>query len=160
LGTCIAGGSSPLQMKSRTALYVVIALILALGGIWFLNARQEAQPTQVFPATVNRDCAPWDGAAFTVSIPMDSSILDISIFQSPSIKSPAAFALNENTIDTGDAFLFPSAGPPEPLTGRVHFEHIEEGIPVEGEFHFTTRSGEQHTGRFEAQWRNEIVYCG
>ena len=115
---------------------------------------------QVFPATINRDCAPWDGAAFTVSIPVEESVLDISIFQSPAIGYPADFSLDEESMDTGDAFLLPSAGSPEQLTGKVHFEPVEEGMPVEGEYHFTTQSGEPLTGRFKAHWGNEIVYCG
>jgi hypothetical protein len=148
-------------MKSRTSLYLLIVLdITALGGIWLFYLLQGAEPTLVFPAAINRDCAPWDGTAFTVSIPMQGSVLDISIFQSPAIRHPVTFSLDEKTIDIGDAYLLSSDGSTEQLTGKVFFRRLEEGIPVEGGYHFRMAGGEQLTGRFKAEWGNEIVYCG
>jgi len=148
-------------MKSQTAIYALIALVtIALGSIWLSYLRQDSAPRQVFPATIHRDCAPWDGSAFTVSIPMDESVLNISIFQSPAIKHPAVFSLHEEAADVGSAFLISPDGSAEPLMGKVSFQRVEERIPVEGEYHFRTASGKQVTGRFQAEWGNEIVYCG
>jgi hypothetical protein len=91
---------------------------------------------------------------------MQGSVLDISIFQSPAIKHTAAFSLPEGTGDIGSAYLVLPDGSLEQLTGKVFFKRVEEGIPVEGEYQLRTASGEQLTGRFKAEWRNEIVYCG
>jgi hypothetical protein len=148
-------------MKSRTSLYVLVILIIAaLGGIWFVYKLGDQEPTHIFPATINRDCAPWDGSAFTISIPMQGSIMHITIYQSPTIKHPIAFSLQEGTEDIGDAFLLPSVGSPEQLTGKVFFNRVEEENPVEGEFRFRTKSGKRIIGRFQANWGNEIIYCG
>ena len=148
-------------MKSQTAIYALIALVtIALGSIWLSYLRQDSAPRQVFPATIHRDCAPWDGTAFAVSISMDESVLTISIYQSPAIQHPAIFSLHEEAGDVGSAFLLSPDGSQEPLTGKVSFQRVEERIPVEGEYHFRTASGKQVTGRFQAEWGNEIVYCG
>lgn len=148
-------------MKHRAALYFLICLVVtALGGTWVFYLLKDSDSLQVFPATINRDCAPWDGAAFRVAIPMEESVLDISIFQAPAIKHRAAFSLQEGTGSVVDAFLLLSDGSHQQLSGKVIFRRVEEGIPVEGEYHFGTASGEQFTGRFRAEWGDEIVYCG
>jgi hypothetical protein len=79
--------------KSWIALRPWIALvIIVVGMIWFVSRLKSEEPTQLYPATINRDCAPWDGMAFTVSIPwMHAATLGISIYQSPQILHPVTF---------------------------------------------------------------------
>jgi hypothetical protein len=149
-------------MKSRISLYVLLGLLLiALGGIWFFYGGENRTPLHVFSATINRDCAPWDGGAFTVSIPLrNGSSMAISIFRSPEIKLPASFSFPDESMRDGNALLLPPVGPPEQLTGKVWFQRVEQGIPIEGRFQFQTEIGTQFKGRFIAEWGNEIIYCG
>lgn len=149
-------------MKSRTQFFIAIGLlILVLGIALFTFLTRNQQPTQLFHAMVNRDCAPWDGSAFTVSVPYDStSTLTISIWQSPDIKLPSTFLFPDPTGRVGNASYLSPSGEYEPLSGKVSFERVEEGTLVEGEFSLTSERGEHFKGTFEAQWGDEIVYCG
>src|SRR5687768_7811837 len=87
------------KMKSRTQFYIAIVLLTLILGIGlFTFSTRNQHPVHVFTATINRDCAPWDGAAFTVSIPYDSvSTITISIWQSPDIKFPSTFSFPDPT---------------------------------------------------------------
>ena len=149
-------------MKSQTQFFIAIGLlILVLGIASFTFSTRNQQPVQVFPATINRDCAPWDGAAFTVSIPYDSgSVINISIWQSPDIKFPSTFSFPDETGQIGFAYTLPELDPLEELTGKVTFWRVEQDVPVEGEFNFMTQRGKQFNGKFKAEWGNEVVYCG
>jgi hypothetical protein len=149
-------------MKSRISLYVLLGLLLiALGGIWFF-ARGEAQDLpQVFPATIHRDCAPWDGSAFTVSILHPSgTVIYISIWRSPDIPFPATFSFPDETGQIGAAYILPELGPFQPLSGEAWFQRVDQGLPVEGRFRFRSETGARFEGRFVAEWGDEVVYCG
>ena len=148
-------------MKSQTSRYALFIFVLVvLGGIWFFSTAGYEEYTPVFPATIQRDCAPWDGSAFTVSIPIAKSVLRISIYQSPDIKLPATFKFPDNTGRVGNAVLILPASSPAPLTGKVSFQRVEPGMPVQGEFHLLTEMGEQFNGKFTAEWNEQPVYCG
>ena len=147
-------------MKFRTPFFIAVALLI-FAIAWFTFSNRNEEPAQVFPATINRDCAPWDGAAFTVSISTnDGTIIHVSIWQSPDIKLPVTFSFPDETGQIGFAYILPEVDPLQQLRGEVSFRRVEEGIPVEGEFRFTTESGKQFQGRFKAEWGNEIIYCG
>ena len=149
-------------MKFRVSLYLAIVLwIFIFGIVWFTFSMRNQEPEQIFDATINRDCAPWDGSAFTVSIPMNNGArIDVSIYQSPDIRLPVTFSFPDKTIKIGNAVYLPPVGSPEQLTGKVSFQHVEQGIPVEGELNLHTETGQQFREKFIAEWGNEIVYCG
>jgi hypothetical protein len=149
-------------MKYRTSLYVFLGLLLiALAGIWFFYRWETEAPAQVFTATINRDCAPWDAAAFTVSIPLsDGATIHISIYRSPDLKLPASFSFPDETMREGNAWLLPPVGLPEQLAGSVSFQRVDEAMPVEGGFQFSSEAGAQFEGRFVAEWGHQIIYCG
>ena len=140
---------------------VIGLLILVLGITWFTLPERHQGPMQAFPATINRDCAPWDGAAFTVQIPLNTKdTLDISIWKSPDIKSTATFSFPDQTGQAGNAVLIHPAGFPETLNGSVTFTRVEQENPAEGEFDLMTESGRQFKGKFKAQWEDQIAMCG
>jgi hypothetical protein len=149
-------------MKPRTLLAITISLlILILGIALFTFSARDREPVQVFPATINRDCAPWDGAAFTVSFRYDSiTTITISIWQSPGFAFPVTFSFPDETMRVGIAYSLPELDPLEELTGKVTFWRVEEGSPVEGEFNFVTERGKQFKGKFKAEWGNQIAMCG
>ena len=149
-------------MKSRTQFFIVIGLVILVFGIaWYTFSTRNQAAISVFPATINRDCAPWDGSAFTVSVPMkDGAIIYISIWQSPDISLPVTFSFPDETGQIGFAYILPELDPLQQLSGEVSFRRVEEGNPVEGEFDFTTESGRRFNGKFKAEWGNVAAMCG
>ena len=149
------------KMMRRSRSFAIISLTILLTGIaLYAWVRRSQMHEQIFPATINRDCAPWDGSAFTVSIPMQGSGISISIYQSPDIKLPTAFLFPDDTLSVGNALLILPIGSPEPLTGKVTFQRVGQDIPVEGQFDLVTNTGEHFKGKFIATWKNEMIYCG
>lgn len=148
------------EMRSRILLYLAIGFLI-FGIAVSIYASRNREPLQIFPATINRDCAPWDGAAFTLLIPYDSSTtISISVWQSPDIKLPVTISFPDETGQVGFAYILPELDPLQQLNGEISFWRVEDGTPVEGKFSFTTGSGQQFKGSFTAEWGNEVVYCG
>ncbi len=151
-------------MNSQRQFLIALAVLGFALGIFLIRmvsmGRQDQEPTQMFPATIQRDCAPWDGPAFTISIPLEQSAIRISIYRSPEIRLPVTFSFPDATMQEGSAALHTLTRIPDPLTGTVWLRRAEQGKPVEGRFSFTMESGESLTGRFVAEWRNEIILCG
>jgi len=148
------------MMKFRSWLYIIFGLLI-FGFLLFIVTLQNEESEQIFPATINRDCAPWDGAAFTVSIPMHGgTIVNISIWQTPDIKLPVTFSFPDNTGQVGNASLAPRVGLPEQLTGSVYFQKVDQEHPVEGEFDLHTQAGRHIKGKFKAEWDDQVMLCG
>ena len=145
-------------MKPRTQFLIVIGLItLILGVTWYSFSRRNLEPAPIFPATVNRDCAPWDGAAFTVLIPYDSmTTISISIWQSPDIKLPVTFSFPDDTGQIGFAYTLAD----KPLSGEVFFLRVDEAWPVEGRFDLRDENGKRFIGKFKAEWSKVTAMCG
>ena len=149
-----------MMMKSRTLFFIAIGLLL-LGVAVFIFSTQDQEPAQTFSATINRDCAPWDGSAFTVSIPMSAgAVIDISIWQSPDIKFSKTFSFPDNTGQVGNVSIRSASGEYEQLSGTVFFQRVDEGSPVSGRFELATEAGQRFEGQFEAGWENQIALCG
>jgi hypothetical protein len=147
-------------MKSRAPLLIIAALALVIGSVALVALEQKRELAPLFRATVNRDCAPWDGPAFTVSIPLEGSTIQISIYHSPARWLPARFSFPDDSMREGDVRLISVAGQSELLTGNVWSERVNQQVPVEGWFQLRSDSGEQFEGRFVAHWGNRVVYCG
>ena len=149
-------------MKSRTRLLTLVTLVILILGItWLSFSTRNQEPAQTFPATVNRDCAPWDGAAFTISIPYNSTtIIQISIWQAPDIKLPSSFVIPDDAKQIGYAYIQPESGPVIQLNGDVSFQRVEVDTPVEGRFSFTSERGGQFEGEFKAEWGTQVIMCG
>lgn len=136
-------------------------LVLLLGITWFSFSSRHQEALQTFPATVNRDCAPWDGSAFTVSIPMNvGTIINISIWQAPDIKLPVTFSFPDDTGQVGNASYQMASGESEQLSGTVFFKHVEAESPVEGRFELVTEAGQRFEGQFTADWKDDFMLCG
>ena len=156
------GYRHPDMMKSQTRFFIIVGLLtLFLGIAFFIFSIQNAEPARGFQGTVSRDCAPWDGGAFTVKIPISSEeTIDISIWQTPQISSPSKFSFPDNTMQVGSAVLIHTVTLPEMLTGEVWFEGVSEEKPVEGRFRLKSERGDEFVGRFVAEWDHQIVLCG
>jgi hypothetical protein len=149
-------------MKSRTKRLIAIGLVIFVLGIAFFTFSKRNQVTILdFPATIGRDCAPWDGGAFTTSVRYSpTSTIIISIWKSPDIKLPTTFSFPDETGVVGNAYILSETDPLIPLSGKVFFQKVEQESPVVGEFYLTDESGKRFTGRFSATWKNEVVACG
>lgn len=146
--------------RSRLALFIAIS-ILTLGAVLFAFFSRSESSAQVFPAKVTRDCAPWDGAAFTLSVPHESGVvIYVSIWQSPDIHFPRTLSFPDDTGQLGNAYILSELGPLEILRGRVTLQRVEVGTPIEGRFRFTSERGGKFEGRFLAEWDDQIILCG
>jgi hypothetical protein len=119
----------------------------------------DQEPVAAFRATVNQDCAPWDGAAFTVMIPYDpSTTIQISIWDLSRTNRPATFSFPDETGRLGHAALHASSV--ETLGGSVSLSAVEEGKPIQGEFDLVTEAGSHLRGKFIAIWGDFVALCG
>jgi hypothetical protein len=151
----------PCTMKPQTQFLIVVGLLtLVLGGAYYVYSKWNQEPLPVFAATIRRDCAPWDGSAFTVAMPMDGGVIDISIYESPDFNFPKSYSLPDQSGRDGNALLLVPAGVPEALSGRVSFESVAEESPVTGEFDLRTKMGRQFKGKFIAAWDPQPALCG
>jgi len=152
----------PHRMKSRTLFLLAIGLLILVFNVtWIIFSPRNQAAAEVFPATVNRDCAPWDGAAFTISIPLnDGTMIHISIWQFPDISLPVTYSFPDDTGQVGNALLLHEVGLPEQLNGKVFFWQVNQEGLTEGKFDLVTEAGQLFKGQFKAEWGDEIVYCG
>lgn len=126
-------------------------------------------------ATVERDCAPWDGAAFGLWIPAENfggkpdSWIYLRIWHQPE-KSRTTFFFPDKTGKNGRVIYYLDLKSPQSivwqkqprqeLNGQVHFIRVNEKESVLGEFDFLSEGNIHLKGNFEAQWINKIVLCG
>lgn len=148
------------MLKSRTLFFIVLGLLILGIGSYTFSARNQ-MPAQIFPATVNRDCAPWDGSAFRVLVQMEAgAVIIISIWQAPDIKFSKTFIFPEDTGQIGNVSLVLANGEYESLSGEVRLEGVSEGKPFAGRFNLKSERGGMYVGQFEAVWDNQIALCG
>lgn len=152
-------------MKTQTQLILILAVVaLVLGAAWYTYPRPGQAPdvpAQALPATIQNDCAPWDGAAFSVSIPLQGGdSLSISIWQAPDLAGPKTFAFPDGTGQVGNASLMRASGFPDELSGSVSFPSVKAGEPVQGTFDLTTQTGQHFSGTFQAEWQEMTLMCG
>jgi len=141
------------MMKAQPVLTVLLVLVLA--------ACAPARQAHAIAATINRDCGPADGPAFTVELPMETrGRVVVSIWQAPEIGGRERFTLTDPTDATGSATLFTSADAFEPLSGTITFEGVKRERPVQGELRLISASGEVFEGSFTAEWGDFQAYCG
>ena len=147
-------------MKIRILLLVGVGLLI-LGIAYVTFSTREQEPLRTFPATINNDCAPWDGAAFTVSVQYDpATVIYISIWRAPDINFPSIFPIRKDAEQEGHAYILPELGPYVMLNGEVSFRQVRAGMPVEGRFSLTSERGDQFEGQFIAEWGDQVVFCG
>src|SRR5688572_14531148 len=149
-------------MKPQTRFFITAAVIvMVLRVALFVYSMQLLERLTSFSATINRDCAPWDGAAFTVSIPYDTvSVIMISIWRSPDFKIPGTFSLPNEARQVGSAYIVSQLDPLIPLKGEVSFQRAGGTGPIAGRFSLTSERGETFAGKFMAEWGRPMSLCG
>lgn len=148
-------------MKIRTLLYTLIGSLTLAVILWVYFTTRTVGSDVVLVATVNRDCAPWDGLAYTIAIPDQAgSVIVVSIWKSPDFPFPVTYSFPDSSGRIGTAILQSTYGSYQQLNGKIILQPFETGSPVEGRFNFTSEDGKQFKGNFNAEWGNQIALCG
>jgi hypothetical protein len=123
-------------------------------------------PAKTLPATVRTDCAPWDGPAFTITVPLarrsaePPTMLTIAIWKPADGHTPLSFVFPRDGSQ-GSVTLQPRPGVAGLLTGQVRFRSVLASHPVEGSFDLISPGGQIVRGRFRALWeRSQRTLCG
>jgi hypothetical protein len=150
-------------MKPRIQFLITISVLIVILVItWISYSNRAPEPMQIFPATIHKACAPWDGPAFTLFISLnDGNFMQVFIWQAADIPVPVTFGFPDQTGQVGFAYIGPIHEPlQQEQSGEVSFKRVEKDMPVEGEFDFRTENGKRFIGKFKAEWDNAIVMCG
>lgn len=148
-------------MKPGILLYTLIGSLAVALIVWIYSATQTSRTDTVFVAVVNRDCAPWDGTAYTITIPSQAgSVIVVSIWKSPNLPFPVTYSFPDSSGRVGTAVLQSALDPFQQLNGKLTLQPFEAGSPVRGRFNLFSENGEQFTGNFKAEWGNQTALCG
>ena len=148
-------------MNARTLRRPALGLLLLALTACAACSKPVPQNLEQTFATVNADCAPWDGSAFTLSIATGAGgSIDISIWQAPDIATRTVFSFPDSTGQAGNAVYRTLSGDVQALRGTVSFDRVQIGSSVQGAFDLTSESGKQFSGRFEAFWGQQRALCG
>ena len=149
------------MMNLRRSPYAAAVLAIVLLSAAFGCAPATSPRSPDFAATIARDCAPWDGPAFNVSIPVDGGgVINVSVWSEPKLPRAASFAFPDATGRIGNATYLMQSGEFETLTGTASFTRVELGTPVEGEIHLRSDTGREFAGSFKAEWLDHTPMCG
>lgn len=150
-----------MKLPNRFRLWMRVLLLIIGSLLLFMLFKDEPNNTRTLPATINRDCAPWDGAAFTIKIPLDDeNIIDISIWKSPDIKLLTAFSFPDETGQVGNVLLMHRSGLPDRLSGKIFLMQVDPNLPVEGQFDLQDGNGTHFKWKFKAEWKHPMILCG
>lgn len=141
---------------------------VAAGGLAVaaLTASLLAVQPALSPAVAWRDCAPWDGAAFTVAVgrPGQKDVdraqpwLRIAIWHEASIRNPVTYRFPDTDGKTGAVQYGGTAFPS--VTGTVSFTRAVFGDDLDGSFAFVAPDGQKIVGRFHGRWSPDVAVCG
>lgn len=145
-------------MKWRIGVFVVWILLLACLGV-FRPVPREDVPGSILAARVDRDCAPWDGPAFTITIPESAGDVMISIWQEPGLHTASRFRFPDPTGRWGSALLHTGDDRWVELRGNVALRSVTPGEPMWGRLDLTDADGWRLRGEFQAEWETLAVYC-
>ena len=129
-------------------------------------ARSATAQAPTSAAIAWRDCAPWDGPAFTVAVGRPGAPevdrarpwLWISIWHPPDARRPVTYQFPDTDGKTG-AVLYRGTAFPS-VTGTVTFPRLAFGEDIDGSFDLVAPGGERLAGRFRGRWSPEVALCG
>lgn len=121
-------------------------------------------------ATIYFSFAPWDGAAFSIEIPLERADdlaragIRIDIWGNPEFPKPRTINFTGKEDPGGGPLrgdgraIFQAEidkSTPERLEGSVSFTSLQNDLPVSGSYEFATLDGKRKfKGRFQAVWGN------
>lgn len=130
-----------------------------------LDVTRAQPPGRPTAAVAELSCAPWDGPAFEVRLPLDPSAptpqVRIAIWRSPDIGTPSVFQFPDATQELGVAQVQHDDGTFEPLSGTVSFGPLRIDQPVTGSLRLIrARGGAAIERTFRAAWMPRQFLCG
>ena len=139
---------------------------VAVGLLAAVTVARAAQEPRLSPAIAWRDCAPWDGPAFTVAVGREGATsvdparpwLRISIWQEAGTRHGVTYRFPDTTQKLGAVEYGGTAFPS--VNGTVTFPSAVSEEVVAGSFDFMTPDGRHLAGRFRGGWRPVAALCG
>jgi hypothetical protein len=146
---------------------IPLFIALACAQVLAADAPQavpERKPTIYFSA------APWDGAAYSIEIPLEKSddapnpYIRVSIWGNPEFaKSQTLRFTGKEDSSGGDNKgvgratyqTIQNKSWPENLAGTMTFKALQQGKPVSAAYDFSSEKGKKLKGKFKAPWGNE-----
>ena len=143
-----------------------IALVALSYELYRHGMNVPTDPGQQTGGVVFKGCAPWDGAAVRISLPLDPRhaypLISVGIWRDD---LPQSFAFDENvnhgSSESGKGVVSycPREAACEPVkTARFTFDDSREGVT--GTYEATLSGGNTVQGSFTAEWEERIVLCG
>lgn len=130
------------------------------------GAAPPTRPEAVATAQIARTCAPWDGAAFTVSVPLGNDAdpaalpaLQLSVWSSPQFDGERKIVFAEGDDRTGAASYAETVERATPLTGEATFRQAADGS-IEGTLRLKAADGRRFERRFRGRLGDRAVMCG
>ena len=149
-------------MMSRHV-WMATGLVLACAAC---GAAPPTRPEAVVAARIARTCAPWDGAAFTVSVSAGSAAdpaalpaLQLSVWSSPQFDGERKVVFAKGDDRSGVAFYAETAERSTPLTGEATFRQAADGS-IEGTLRLQAADGRRFERRFRGRLDPGTVMCG
>jgi len=138
-------------------------LVLACGAC---GAGQSTRPEAVAVADIARACAPWDGAAFSVSVPLREGAdpaalpaLRVMVWSPPRFERERTVVFADGDDRTGVAQYAESEDRATPLTGEATFRQTADG-GLEGTLRLKAADGRRFERRFRGRLDDRRVMCG
>jgi hypothetical protein len=110
------------------------------------------------------DCAPWDGPAFRVVVPLPrrnaaaETSLWFSIWEPAAFRAPRTFVFPRDA-GRGSVLLQSGADSSSLLHGTLRIERAVPDTPVRGRFDLSSRGGGTYRGTFTAPWQPRQGVC-
>lgn len=143
--------------------WMAAGLVLACGAC---GAGQSTRPEAVAVARIARACAPWDGAAFSVSVPLregaDATALPalrVRVWSPPRFEHARTVVFGDGDDRTGVAQYAESEDRAMPLTGEATFRQAADG-GIEGTLRLKAADGRRFERRFRGPLDPGQVMCG
>jgi len=138
-------------------------LVLACGAC---GAGQSTRPEAFAVADVARACAPWDGAAFSVSVPLREGAdpgalpaLRVMVWSPPQFEHERTVVFADGDDRTGVAQYMEAEDRATPLTGEATFRQAADG-GIEGTLRLKAADGRRFERRFRGRLDDRMVMCG
>lgn len=138
-------------------------LVLACGAC---GAGQTTRQEAVAVAHIARTCAPWDGAAFSVSVPLREGAdpgalpaLRVMVWSPPRFEHARTVVFADGDNRTGVAQYAESEERATPLTGEATFRQAADG-GIEGTLRLIAADGRRFERRFRGPLDPGVVMCG
>lgn len=146
--------------------------VAALLMVWACSStdNEPATPGHAWPyAVVMADCAPWDGAALSVTLAQTGPssgqpgypLLHIGVYHSPTEVLGHAFSFDlADTREGGMSFCRTDSTCISGKSVKVRFDQVAPDSTVDGAYQLVFPDGQRESGSFHARFLTQPALCG